>query len=60
MSKFTIEVTRTSYATITFEVEADNVGSAKDMALELAEDSLFSEHSAEYEAHEVRSEGKVA
>lgn len=60
MSKFFINVTRTSYATITFEIEADNVGLAKNMALELAEDSLFTEHSAEYETHEVSSEGKVA
>lgn len=51
--KFTISVTRTSYGTINFDVEADNLDAAKDIAMELAEDAVFSEHSCEYEANEL-------
>lgn len=51
--KLTISVTRTSYGTINFDVEADNLAAAKDIAMKLAEDAVFGEHSCEYEAHEV-------
>lgn len=48
--KYKVLVTRTSYSSIEFEVEADNAAQAKDKALDEAYNTSFSEGGADYEA----------
>ncbi len=47
--KYEVEVTRISYATESFLIEADNEEQAKDLALDEAYNTSFDEDSAEYE-----------
>ena len=47
--KYEVEITRISYATETFLIEADNEEQAEEFALEEAYNTSFDEDSAEYE-----------
>lgn len=47
--KYEVEITRISYATETFLIEADNEEQAEGFALEEAYNTSFDEDSAEYE-----------
>jgi hypothetical protein len=53
MSKYYVEVTRTSYARQTLEVEAESMSQAKDFAMQLAPDEEFSTYDYEYEVSSV-------
>jgi hypothetical protein len=46
--QFLIEVTRTSSSTKMFKVEAEDIGGARDKALDNAGSYEFSEHDADY------------
>jgi len=48
--KYEVEVTRTSYSTVTFTVDAANEEEAKDLALAKAYNTGFDEDTAEYES----------
>lgn len=48
MAKYTIEITRISYSTEEFEVEAKNKQQAIDKAMDEACNTSFSEDDAEY------------
>ena len=47
--KYDVEITRISYATITFTVEASSEEEAKDLAMDEAYNTSFDEDTAEYE-----------
>ena len=47
--KYEVEVTRISYATESFLIEADNEEQAQELALREAYNTCFDEDSAEYE-----------
>jgi hypothetical protein len=51
--KFSVLVTRTSYASRNIEVEAESVAEAKEKAIEEAGDYEFSEHDADYRVDHV-------
>ena len=52
--KYEVEVTRVSYSTLTFGVEADSEEEAKDKALDCAYNTSFYEDDANYEVEEPR------
>jgi hypothetical protein len=61
MSKYYVEVTRTSYARQTLEIEAKSANQAKDLAMERAPDEEFSTYDYEYEVSSVElAKAKVA
>lgn len=47
--KYDVEITRISYSTITFTVEASSEEEAKDLAMDEAYNTSFDEDTAEYE-----------
>ncbi len=47
--KYEVEITRISYATLTFGVEASSEEEAKDLAMDEAYNTGFDEDTAEYE-----------
>lgn len=47
--KYEVEITRISYATLTFGVEAGSEEEAKDLAMDMAYNTSFYEDNAEYE-----------
>ena len=47
--KYDVEITRISYSTITFIVEASSEEEAKDLAMDEAYNTSFDEDTAEYE-----------
>ena len=47
--KYDVEITRISYATESFLIEADNEEQAKELALDEAYNTSFDEDTAEYE-----------
>lgn len=47
--KYEVEITRISYATLTFGVEASSEEEAQDLAMEEAYNTSFDEDTAEYE-----------
>lgn len=47
--KYEVEVTRISYSTVTFTVDAANEEEAKDLAMDEAYNTSFDEDTAEYE-----------
>jgi hypothetical protein len=47
--KYEVEITRISYATLTFGVEAGSEEEAKDLAMDIAYNTGFDEDTAEYE-----------
>lgn len=47
--KYEVEITRISYATLTFGVEASSEEEAKDLAMDKAYNTCFDEDTAEYE-----------
>ena len=47
--KYEVEITRISYATITFGVEADSREEAEELAMEQAYNTSFDEDTADYE-----------
>ena len=47
--KYEVEITRISYATTTFRVEAGSEEEAKDLAMDMAYNTGFDEDTAEYE-----------
>lgn len=47
--KYEVEITRISYATETFLIEADNEEQAQELAMDEAYNTSFDEDSAEYE-----------
>jgi len=47
--KYDVEITRISYSTITFTVDAENEEEAKDLAMDEAYNTGFGEDTAEYE-----------
>ena len=47
--KYDVEITRISYATLTFTVEAASEEEAKDLAMDKAYNTGFDEDTAEYE-----------
>lgn len=49
MPKFTVTVTRVSYASVDIEVEAEDKVKAEDIAHDLARNMELSEYHAEYE-----------
>lgn len=51
--KYDVEITRISYATITFTVEASSEEEAKDLAMDEAYNTSFDEDTAEYEIDDV-------
>ena len=51
--KYSIEVTRISYARQTLEIEMDSVQQAKDLAMEQAPEGDFSTYDTEYEISSV-------
>ena len=50
MEKYEVIVSRTSYATKTFEVIAASYEEAKDLAIDQAHNEVFQDHDAHYEA----------
>lgn len=52
--KYEVEVTRISYATESFLIEADNEEQAQELALKEAYNTSFDEDTAEYETNGVR------
>ena len=48
MAKYQVSVTRVSYSTTTFEVEANTMAEAKEKALEEAPNHSFKEYDVEY------------
>ena len=54
MAQFKVEITRTSYSTKTFFVEANTEGQAKDIALDMAYNHTFDEDDADYNVQFVR------
>lgn len=54
--KYSITITRTSYASKTFNVEADNEKEAKEKALNEAYNTSFQEDNADYDVDNVRKE----
>ena len=57
MAKYEVIVSRVAYASKTIEVEAANQLEAKELALEVAHNEVFHEHSAEYEVQFCEKEG---
>jgi hypothetical protein len=51
--KYTVEITRITYSSQTFEVEAKNKAEAEDLALDEAYNTEFHEGDAEYEVDSV-------
>ena len=51
--KYKVEITRTSYDTKTYIVEADNVDDAYDIAIEEAHNDSWGSGNAEYEVEDV-------
>lgn len=49
MKRYSVNITRISYASIKFEVEADSPEKAKELAQEKAYNTEFHNDSAEYE-----------
>lgn len=47
--KYDVEITRISYSTVTFTVDAADEGEAKDLAMDEAYNTGFDEDTAEYE-----------
>ena len=47
--KYDVEITRISYATVTFTVEAENEEQAQELAMNEAYNTSFDEDTAEYE-----------
>ena len=47
--KYEVEVTRISYSTVTFTVDAADEGEAKDLAMDEAYNTGFDDDTAEYE-----------
>lgn len=47
--KYEVEITRISYATLTFGVEASSKEEAEELAMDLAYNTGFDEDTAEYE-----------
>lgn len=47
--KYDVEITRISYATVTFTVEAENQEQAEELAMNEAYNTSFDEDTAEYE-----------
>lgn len=47
--KYEVEITRISYATLTFGVEANSEEEAQDLAMDMAYNTGFDEHTANYE-----------
>ena len=55
MSKYYVEVTRTSYARRTLEIEAESMSQAKALAVQRAPDEEFSTYDYEYEVSSVEA-----
>lgn len=55
MEKFVIEICRTSYAFETFEVKAKDEKEAREKAMQMAYDTVFSESDAEYSVESVET-----
>jgi hypothetical protein len=55
MNKYYVEVTRTSYARQTVEIEADSVRQAESLAMKRAPDEDFSTYESEYEVSSVEA-----
>ena len=51
--KYDVEITRISYSTVTFTVDAADEGEAKDLAMDEAYNTGFDEDTAEYEINGV-------
>ena len=47
--KYEVEITRISYSTITFGVEANSQEEAEDLAMDMAYNTSFDEDTADYE-----------
>lgn len=47
--KYEVEITRISYSTLTFGVEANSQEEAEDLAMDMAYNTGFDEDTAEYE-----------
>lgn len=47
--KYEVEITRISYATLTFGVEASSEEEAQDLAMDMAYNTSFDEDTADYE-----------
>ena len=56
MKKYSIEITRISYATSTFEIEAENEDTAIELAMDEAYNTSFDEDTANYEVESVIEE----
>ena len=52
--KYTVNVTRIGYANLDIEVEAASPQAAEQIALDVAGNHFFSEHTSEYEVQGVR------
>lgn len=52
--KYRVEITRASYSTKTFEVEAENQEQAQQLALDDAYNTVFDEDYADYSIENVR------
>jgi len=52
MKTFSIDITRISYGYKTFEVEANTLEEAEELALELALDEVFEDDDADYKVED--------